>query len=103
MIQTREILSTDIVDVGTAVNTRKAGGTFQAEVSGDGNVTATVIIAGSLYGGKWVTLGTIKLAGFNDATDGFIHLGSWCFYRAQCTEISGSNAICTVNMAGESS
>ena len=102
MIQTREILaSSTAVATGTTVSTLKAGGTFQAIVSGSGAVSATVVVSGSLYAGQWITLATMKLNGFDVATEGFVHAGAWAFYRADLVQISGTGATCSVNMGGE--
>ena len=102
MIQAREILASSLVPVvGSAFSTVRAGGTFQAVVTGSGAVSATVVISGSLYAGQWVTLATIKLTGTDAATDGFIHAGAWAFYRAELTAISGTDAAASVNMGGE--
>lgn len=101
MIQTREILSSAIAATGTAVSTLRAGGTFQVSVTGSGAISASVVIEASMYGGQWITLATVKLAGYDAATDGFVHGAAWCMYRARLTQISGTEALVTVNMGGE--
>lgn len=72
---------------------------FQAIVSGDGSVTASVDIqisneeaTGTGEKANWITMATIALSGTDSATDGFTTLGPWRFVRASVTAVSGTGA-----------
>lgn len=73
---------------------------IHARVSGSGTVSATVEIYGSnesrQVGGA--LRGTITLAGTDNAGDGFQDPGSFLFYYATVTAISGTGAAVTASV-----
>lgn len=74
--------------------------TFQANVTGTGAVTATVVIDVSNDGTYWCStvMGTITLSGTTSSTDGFTSAAPWKFVRARVTAISGTGATVQVYM-----
>lgn len=72
--------------------------TFQATVTGDGAVTATVEIEASNDAVGWISAGTITLTGNNVASDGFPSTTMWAHVRARLAAITGTNATVSVSM-----
>lgn len=99
MLQSKDILITTSAVTGPTITDQIPGGAFQAVVTGTGAVAATAVVQASLTGGAWLDLGTITLSGTDTATDGFVNMGEWLFYRANCTGITGTNAKLSVAMS----
>jgi hypothetical protein len=89
--------SGDAVKLDQYTNEPSQVASYQANVTGTGAVTATVVIEVSnsptVHG--WMTMATITLSGTTTATDGIVDDASWGFCRARTTAISGTGA--TVN------
>lgn len=77
--------------------------TFQATVAGTGTVSATVqiLVSDDVAATPSILLGTITLSGTTSATDGFASEGSWGYYMAKVTAISGTGATVAVISSAE--
>lgn len=73
--------------------------TFEAEVTGTGAVSATVVIEATDGGSVWTELGTITLSGTTSAADSFPADGPSLAVRSRVTAISGTSASVTTRMA----
>lgn len=73
---------------GAATSQIRAKKTFEADVSGSGAVSATVVFEGSNAGRHWEPLGTLTLSGTGSASGALFHDGPWAAVRATVTEIS---------------
>jgi hypothetical protein len=82
---------------GTAIAGLPKDKTFSASVDGTGAVAAVVTIDCATINGKWLTLGTITLAGTTSVVDGFFSSAPWPFIRATVVSLSGTGA--TVNVS----
>lgn len=96
------MLSTTTNTTGDSINDLRAGGAFQATITGTGVVSCTVTIQCSLDATNWIDLATISLSGTNIATDGFSSVGQWPSYRAITSAVTGTAASIMVNMSEES-
>lgn len=90
------LLTTSTAAIGTA--TRPAGETVQATVVGTGAVSAAVAIEVSNDGVGWITLGTISASGTGTATDGFAWATRWSRMRANCSAVTGEDAVVSVTV-----
>lgn len=98
---TRTLLLTGVTvtGAGSAVADGGCAPSFEADLSGTGSVTATILIQGrNVASGLWVLLGTITLSGTTTASDGFASPARYMEYRANCTAITGTAATLTVVM-----
>ncbi|SEH89554.1 hypothetical protein [Paraburkholderia hospita] len=71
---------------------------IQAVVSGNGAVTASVVIEGSNDAANALPLGTIDLTGASPQTDGFLSDAEWAFVRARVVSVTGTGAVVSVTM-----
>lgn len=71
---------------------------FQATLTGNGALSATVLIQVSNDGANWITMHTIALSGNNYATDGVASEAAWKNIRVNLSAISGTGASVTVIM-----
>lgn len=76
------------VTTGAVTSQIRAKKTFEADISGVGAVSATVVFEGSNAGRHWEALGTLTLAGTNSASGALFHDGPWAAVRATVTDIS---------------
>jgi hypothetical protein len=74
------------------------GATVHARVTGDGAVSATVVVQVSNYDGNWLNLGTLTLSGTDTASAGLALDAHWAYIRADLTAISGTGASVDVIM-----
>lgn len=83
---------------GEAIQPSRRQGTFQAIISGSGDVSATVTIYGSNSppngntGTHGIVLGTISLSGTDSATDGFVVDAPWKWVWSAVSDLSGTGA-----------
>lgn len=70
---------------------------FQAVVSGDGAVSASVEIEASNDAANALSLGTIDLTGATPQTDGFLSDAEWVYVRARVKTFS-AGAVVSVTM-----
>lgn len=79
-------------------NNVQQGWKYQARVTGTGNVSATVVIQGSMWAdGPWVDLATITVASAAaPATDTADRAGPYRYHRANVTALTGTNAAVAV-------
>lgn len=94
------LINTSATGTGTShlIDSSTNNRTFQATVAGTGAVSATVAIEVSNNNTYWVTLATFSLSGTTSNTDGFTSSAPWMYVRANCTAISGTGAVVTVDM-----
>lgn len=83
---------------GAGAYPKHPGRTYQATVTGEGAVSATVAIEVSNDDENFLTLATISLSGTGSATDGFGDDNPWSCVRARLTALSGSGAVVRVTM-----
>lgn len=101
-LQVNKILETTTVVAGASFVDTISGGAFQAIVTGTGALTASISIQASLNNVHWIEIATMSLSGTTSATDGFVNLGEWLYYRAECTALTGTGATVTVLMTAQS-
>ena len=74
---------------------------YQADITGTGAVSATVVIqVRNISGGTWQTFGTITLSGTGSASGQINGDVPWVEHRARLTAISGTGAAVTIVAAG---
>jgi hypothetical protein len=73
---------------------------YQANLSGTGAVSATVLIEVRNGNGDWILYGTLSPSGTTTATDSIVGDAPWLEHRARCTAISGTGASVVVSAAG---
>lgn len=89
IVEARILLdSVKVATSGAPTSQIRAKKTFEADVSGVGTVSATVVFEGSNAGRHWEALGTLTLSGVNSASGALFHDGPWGAVRATVTDIS---------------
>ena len=90
-----QLISSNAIANGRAVNTANAGAvrSYQAAVDGTGAVTATVVVEVSNDGAHWEPVHTFTLSGTMSDQATAISQHTWAFTRARVTAISGTGAV----------
>lgn len=73
---------------------------YQATITGAGQIGATVHIEVRNGDGPWELFGTLSPSGTNSASDQITGVNPWDEHRARCAAISGVDAACVVFASG---
>lgn len=100
MIQTIEILNTNVNATGSIFTNNTSVGGFQATLAGTGVISSAVTIHGSLDKTNWMNIGTLNVSDTILST-GLSAVSNWIFYRASAVAVPGIGTINSirVNMA----
>lgn len=95
--------TTTVAAIGTSVSATGGRLSCQAVATGDGTLTATVLIQVSNNNVDFLTLGTITLSGTTPQQDGFATDVPWAYIRSNVTvfsQSSGTNKSITITLGG---
>jgi len=82
-----------VATTGAPTSQIRAKKTFEADISGVGAVSATVVFEGSNAGRHWEALGSLDLSGTGSASGALFHDGPWAAVRATVTAISAGSTL----------